>query len=56
MATLMGATKLSSIVNVKPGNILLESKGTYIPFMDCETGRSSDNRGSAGGQILMRIF
>jgi hypothetical protein len=54
MAALKGATKLCSIVNVKPGDILPGSNGSYIPFMDggkrSWSGKSSGHGGSAGGQ------
>jgi hypothetical protein len=53
MAALMGATKLSSIVGSKPGDILSGSNGNRPPFMDAGkrfwSGKGSSSGGSGGG-------
>jgi hypothetical protein len=54
MATLKGPTKISSVVDAKPGSIFPGGKGSYIPFMNggqrSWSGKSFGNTNKGNGQ------
>jgi hypothetical protein len=60
MATLKGHTKISSILNAKPGSILPGGKGSSIPFMKdgrrSWSGKGPATTGSGSGQQDMHAL